>query len=80
MSRMSGIRGAVRAAVGGATVLVAFGVGACATNDGAATPPETPITGAVPAAPEEATAAASSNQPVPKLSVEADGGVSPSAP
>jgi hypothetical protein len=61
-------------------LLVACCLGACATNDGAATPPETPITGGVPAAPQEASAAASSNQVGPKLSVEADGGVSQTAP
>ncbi len=60
--------------------VVALSIAACERNNGESTPPETPITGAVPAAPQEASAAASSQAPIPTLSVAADGGVSQGSP
>jgi hypothetical protein len=78
MSRMSRIGRTVQ--MGMVACIVVSLTAACERNNGEATPPETPITESVPAAAQEASAAASSQKPIPTLSVAADGGVSEVSP
>jgi hypothetical protein len=76
MSRMSRFGGVVFGLVGMTVVTLAFE--ACDRNNGQATPPETPITDSVPAPAEQPSAPTSALTTGPRLSVDADGGVSQS--
>ena len=76
MSRMPRADGVIFGLVCMTVVALAFE--ACDRNNGQATPPETPITDSVPAPSQPSSDPAAPLSTGPRLSVDADGGVSQS--